>query len=227
MAQRIEHRTSNPTVAGSSPAGRASDLTGRRRCLTSPAFSFLIDEPQVRLRCASVDPVSESPHFGRCRFRLKGEQRIFRSSRQINVVNLEVEIATNTVTLQVKPQIDRATHSFRLRARECAARKCPKSKDIMDGKQRIDGAFCMVCHQLVTTVVTTNKKARTEKALAWGFSGAGDGNRTRVRSLEGFSSTIEPHPQLVGTTGFEPATSCSQSRRATRLRHVPTSKQPG
>ena len=76
------------------------------------------------------------------------------------------------------------------------------------------------------TLWRTNKKARTEKALAWAFSGAGDGNRTRVRSLEGFSSTIEPHPRLVGTTGFEPATSCSQSRRATRLRHVPTSKQP-
>ena len=26
---------------------------------------------------------------------------------------------------------------------------------------------------------------------------------------------------LVGTTGIEPATSCSQSKRATRLRHVP------
>ena len=29
-------------------------------------------------------------------------------------------------------------------------------------------------------------------------------------------------PRMVGTTGFEPATSCSQSRRATKLRHVPT-----
>lgn len=28
-------------------------------------------------------------------------------------------------------------------------------------------------------------------------------------------------PFLVGETGFEPATSCSQSRRATRLRHSP------
>ena len=54
------------------------------------------------------------------------------------------------------------------------------------------------------------------------FSGAGDGNRTRVISLEGWGSTIELRPQdMVGTTGFEPATSCSQSRRATKLRHVP------
>ena len=53
--------------------------------------------------------------------------------------------------------------------------------------------------------------------------GAGDGNRTRVISLEGWGSTIELRPQdMVGTTGFEPATSCSQSRRATKLRHIPT-----
>ncbi len=55
------------------------------------------------------------------------------------------------------------------------------------------------------------------------FSGAGDGNRTRVISLEGWGSTIELRPHMVGTTGFEPAASCSQSTRATRLRHVPTS----
>ena len=72
-----------------------------------------------------------------------------------------------------------------------------------------------------------NKKARAHKALTWRFNGAGDGNRTRVRSLEGFSSTIEPHPHMVGTTGFEPATSCSQSRRATKLRHVPSTVQLG
>ena len=29
---------------------------------------------------------------------------------------------------------------------------------------------------------------------------------------------------LVGATGFEPATSCSQSRRATELRYAPTLK---
>ena len=51
--------------------------------------------------------------------------------------------------------------------------------------------------------------------------GAGDGNRTRVISLEGWGSTIELRPHMVGTTGFEPAASCSQSRRATKLRHVP------
>ena len=28
--------------------------------------------------------------------------------------------------------------------------------------------------------------------------------------------------RMVGVTGFEPATSCSQSRRATKLRHTPT-----
>ena len=62
---------------------------------------------------------------------------------------------------------------------------------------------------------------RKPKPLKLSF-GAGDGNRTRVISLEGWGSTIELRPQdMVGTTGFEPATSCSQSRRATKLRHVP------
>lgn len=37
MAQRIEHRTSNPTVAGSSPAGRAR-IFWPERDLPSPAF---------------------------------------------------------------------------------------------------------------------------------------------------------------------------------------------
>ena len=31
--------------------------------------------------------------------------------------------------------------------------------------------------------------------------------------------------EMVGMTGFEPATSCSQSRRATKLRHIPTAIQ--
>ncbi len=69
----------------------------------------------------------------------------------------------------------------------------------------------------------TNKN-RPEALSFWPVSGsgAGDGNRTRVISLEGWGSTIELRPQdMVGTTGFEPATSCSQSRRATKLRHVP------
>ena len=68
------------------------------------------------------------------------------------------------------------------------------------------------------------KRPRSQKGIrAVNLSyGAGDGNRTRVISLEGWGSTIELRPQdMVGTTGFEPATSCSQSRRATKLRHVP------
>ena len=110
MAQRIEHRTSNPTVAGSSPAGRASDLTGRRRCLTSPAFSFQIDEPKVRLRCASVDSGSASPRIsGGVGFALRANSQSSCSSRRIDAVDLEVAIATNTVTLQVKPQ-KRSSH---------------------------------------------------------------------------------------------------------------------
>ena len=36
-------------------------------------------------------------------------------------------------------------------------------------------------------------------------TGAGDGNRTHVISLEGWSSTIELHPRVERMTGFEPA----------------------
>ena len=87
----------------------------------------------------------------------------------------------------------------------------------------------------ILAVWCRNKKT-TAAAVVKKISGAGDGNRTRVTSLEGWSSTIELHPQtnelnnsvkikMVGMTGFEPATSCSQSRRATKLRHVPTLEQ--
>ena len=53
---------------------------------------------------------------------------------------------------------------------------------------------------------------------------AGDGNRTHVSSLEGWCSTIELHPHLscsVGVTGFEPATSWSQTRRSSQAEPHP------
>lgn len=65
-----------------------------------------------------------------------------------------------------------------------------------------------------------------QKPRPW--RGAGDRDRTGITSLEGWGSTIELRPQnapvvarRVGTAGFEPATPDSQSRCATRLRHVP------
>ena len=73
---------------------------------------------------------------------------------------------------------------------------------------------------------------------------AGDGNRTHVSSLEGWCSTIELHPHiddheasfpsskfevsvsidlspLIGVTGFEPATSWSQTRRSSQAEPHP------
>ena len=50
---------------------------------------------------------------------------------------------------------------------------------------------------------------------------AGDGNRTHVSSLEGWCSTIELHPQGIGVTGFEPATSWSQTRRSSQAEPHP------
>ena len=50
---------------------------------------------------------------------------------------------------------------------------------------------------------------------------AGDGNRTHVSSLEGWCSTIELHPHVIGVTGFEPATSWSQTRRSSQAEPHP------
>ena len=50
---------------------------------------------------------------------------------------------------------------------------------------------------------------------------AGDGNRTHVSSLEGWCSTIELHPHDIGVTGFEPATSWSQTRRSSQAEPHP------
>ena len=50
---------------------------------------------------------------------------------------------------------------------------------------------------------------------------AGDGNRTHVSSLEGWCSTIELHPHTIGVTGFEPATSWSQTRRSSQTEPHP------
>ena len=54
-------------------------------------------------------------------------------------------------------------------------------------------------------------------------SKAGDGNRTHVSSLEGWCSTIELHPHDIGVTGFEPATSWSQTRRSSQAEPHPGS----
>ena len=53
------------------------------------------------------------------------------------------------------------------------------------------------------------------------FQRAGDGNRTHVSSLEGWCSTIELHPHSIGVTGFEPATSWSQTRRSSQAEPHP------
>ena len=69
------------------------------------------------------------------------------------------------------------------------------------------------------------------------FKRAGDGNRTHVSSLEGWCSTIELHPHIllrtverlwktIGVTGFEPATSWSQTRRSSQAEPHPAFKTP-
>ena len=54
---------------------------------------------------------------------------------------------------------------------------------------------------------THGLEGRCSIQLSYRLIKAGDGNRTHVISLEGWSSTIELHPLIIGVTGFEPATS--------------------
>ena len=56
-------------------------------------------------------------------------------------------------------------------------------------------------------------------------NGAGNENRTRTNSLEGCSSTIKLYLQMVGKTGFEPATSWSQTKRSTKLSYFPNANK--
>jgi hypothetical protein len=50
-------------------------------------------------------------------------------------------------------------------------------------------------------ILTSTKPAfhtlREFVSSVWGFAGAGDGNRTRTTSLEGWDSTVELHPRYA------------------------------
>ena len=46
-----------------------------------------------------------------------------------------------------------------------------------------------------------------------------------VRDRPAPTATLQPKPAKVGAPGFEPGTSCSQSRRDTRLRYAPHENQ--
>ena len=78
MAQRIEHRTSNPTVAGSSPAGRAR-IFWPERDLLSPAF--LLSKAEcilARSRAASTMINSPMPYDTDAPLRDFPEEALFR-----------------------------------------------------------------------------------------------------------------------------------------------------
>ena len=71
---------------------------------------------------------------------------------------------------------------------------------------------------------THGLEGRCSIQLSYRLMKAGDGNRTHVISLEGWSSTIELHPHDIGVTGFEPATSWSQTRRSSQAEPHPVNK---
>ena len=90
MAQRIEHRTSNPTVAGSSPAGRAR-IFWPERDMSSPAF--LLSKAEcilARSRTASTMVNFPMPHNADAPLRDFPEEALFRSavSRRISCAQL-------------------------------------------------------------------------------------------------------------------------------------------
>ena len=86
-----------------------------------------------------------------------------------------------------------------------------KASALADALRAIDGAR--------TRGLDLGKVARYQ--LRHYRTRAGDGNRTHVSSLEGWCSTIELHPHVVGVTGFEPATSWSQTRRSSQAEPHP------
>ena len=71
---------------------------------------------------------------------------------------------------------------------------------------------------------THGLEGRCSIQLSYEHIKAGDGNRTHVSSLEGWCSTIELHPHNIGVTGFEPATSWSQTRRSSQAEPHPVIK---
>ena len=50
--------------------------------------------------------------------------------------------------------------------------------------------------------------------------GAGDGNRTRVMSLEGSGSTIEPHPRFARRSLYRKFVACARDSRAQKGRSL-------
>ena len=70
------------------------------------------------------------------------------------------------------------------------------------------------------TTGTTNQRSTNWATPAIKKAGAPDRTRTyypRIRNPMLYPDELQAH-HMVGVEGFEPPTSCSQSRRATRLR---------
>ena len=74
---------------------------------------------------------------------------------------------------------------------------------------------------------STFRQASERRCVAYGRIGARlvaqrHARATSIANRDEPATKDEMERMMVGETGFEPATSCSQSRRATGLRHSPT-----
>ena len=145
----------------------------------------------IRAYVHGYDPCRQPPDKGHCRSLLQGW-----------VVGLEPTISRTTIW---RANQLRYTHHrdvivpFRALTSLAGTRMCSKG-------------FEPPTHGL---------EGRCSIQLSYRHKRAGDGNRTHVSSLEGWCSTIELHPHVVGVTGFEPATSWSQTRRSSQAEPHP------
>ena len=96
---------------------------------------------------------------------------------------------------------------------------------------RLNGASPMPCFEIrnhawpcaVRTVrnIACHSVPNASASIMARRRGAPGGNRTPIVPLRRRMPYPLDHGRVVGTTGFEPATSCSQSKRSTNLSYVP------
>jgi site-specific DNA recombinase len=73
----------------------------------------------------------------------------------------------------------------------------------------------------------SNASSRTDTRLGPANDSSSSGENQAVVLADVFSALGSSKTNMVGVTGFEPATSSSRTKRATKLRHTPCCNEPG